>query len=579
MARSRKSKVHEDVDLDEVDAFDANKEKILLNEAGNYRPRNGGHEDESSDEEVMELGEESEGSDSEDPEEANGDDSQDEEEEEEEKEEEEKGWGGRQNYYGGDDASDDEDGRQMTEEAIKHQKKHLSELAMDDYVDDEMMNDWQKVTEDFEKKDDNKLQLVINEGDSDALDNLDDKEKLKLLNTSFPEFVPLLKELNALKPRLTQYQERERNHLIELKIVALSAYLSAITSYFAIFVDNLKSGETFATMKDSPVMESILQSREVWRQANELPDMPADEKTLDDTNEAFDSIEEDEISDDEEENFVDAMGDNKELQDESEESDEESDEESEEDEDREFDIDINSKRNLKLPSKKKAVVNDFTEVATPEEVDMEEKQRRKRTLRFYTSKIDQAAAKNNRERLTGDLDLPYKERLFERQQRLIEEARKRGLGEDKAQLGDDLDNEEVGSGDEQLANEINDIKDSGDDYYESMKQSKIQKQESRRKAHEDAVQAAKEGKLDELQDGLGDDGKRAVNFQILKNKGLTPHRKKDNRNSRVKKRKKYEKAQKKLKSVRQVYDSSNRGPYQGEKTGIKKGLSRSVKLV
>ena len=153
-------------------------------------------------------------------------------------------------------------------------------------------------------------------------------------------------------------------------------------------------------------MESILQSREVWRQANELPDMPADEKTLDDTNEAFDSIEEDEISDDEEENFVDAMGDNQELQDESEESDEESDEESEEDEDREFDIDINSKRNAKLPSKKKAVVNDFTEVPTPEEVDMEEKkQRRKRTLRFYTSKIDQAAAKNNRERLTGDLDM------------------------------------------------------------------------------------------------------------------------------------------------------------------------------
>ena len=45
------------------------------------------------------------------------------------------------------------------------------------------------------------------------------------------------------------------------------------------------------------------------------------------------------------------------------------------------------------------------------------------------------------------------------------------------------------------------------------------------------------------------------------------------------KRKQYEKAQKKLKSVRQVYDANNRGPYEGEKTGIKKGLSRSVKLV
>jgi len=578
MARSRKSKVHEDVDLDEVDAFDANKEKILLNEAGDYRPRNGEYEDESSEEEVMDLGEESEESDLEGAVENDEDESQD--EEVEEGDDEEKGWGGRQNYYGGDDASDDEDARQMTEEAIKQQKKHLSELAMDDYVDDDMMNDWQKVTEDLENKDDKKFQLVVNEGGSDALDNLDDKEKLKLLNTSFPEFVPLLKELNLLKPRLAQYQKQERNHLIELKIVALSAYLSAIASYFAIFVDNLKSGETFATMKDSPVMESILQSREVWRQAGELPDTPSDEKTITDANEAYESIDEDEISDDENDNFVDAIGDNEELPDESEDSNDDSEEEEEEEEedDKEFDIDINSKRKLKLPSKK-AVVNDFSEVATPEEVDMEEKQRRKRTLRFYTSKIDQAAAKNNRERLTGDLDLPYKERLFERQQRLIEEARKRGLGEDKAQLGDDLDNEEVGSDDEQLANEINDIKDSGDDYYQSMKQSKIQKQESRRKAHEAAVQAAKEGKLEELQERMGDDGKRAVNFQILKNKGLTPHRKKDNRNSRVKKRKKYEKAQKKLKSVRQVYDSSNKGPYQGEKTGIKKGLSRSVKLV
>jgi len=579
MARSRKSKVHEDVDLDEVDAFDANKEKILLNEAGDYRPRNGEYEDESSEEEVMDLGEESEESDLEGAVENDEDESQD--EEVEEGDDEEKGWGGRQNYYGGDDASDDEDARQMTEEAIKQQKKHLSELAMDDYVDDDMMNDWQKVTEDLENKDDKKFQLVVNEGGSDALDNLDDKEKLKLLNTSFPEFVPLLKEFNLLKPRLAQYQKQERNHLIELKIVALSAYLSAIASYFAIFVDNLKSGETFATMKDSPVMESILQSREVWRQAGELPDTPSDEKTITDANEAYESIDEDEISDDENDNFVDAIGDNEELPDESEDSNDDSEEEEEEEEeedDKEFDIDINSKRKLKLPSKK-AVVNDFSEVATPEEVDMEEKQRRKRTLRFYTSKIDQAAAKNNRERLTGDLDLPYKERLFERQQRLIEEARKRGLGEDKAQLGDDLDNEEVGSDDEQLANEINDIKDSGDDYYQSMKQSKIQKQESRRKAHEAAVQAAKEGKLEELQERMGDDGKRAVNFQILKNKGLTPHRKKDNRNSRVKKRKKYEKAQKKLKSVRQVYDSSNKGPYQGEKTGIKKGLSRSVKLV
>lgn len=576
MARSRRSKTQEDVDLDEVDAFDANKEKIFLNDAGEYGSRNNRNEDESSEEEVMGLEEESDASNSEGEDE---DVDEDEIEDNEDEEEEEKGWGGRQNYYGGDDASDDEDAKQMTEEAIKQQKKHLNELAMDDYVDEEMMDDWKKAAEDFDDKVDTKSQLVINGEESDVLDNLDNKEKMKLLNTSFPEFVPLLKELNLLKPKLSDLKKKDNNNSVQLKIVALSAYLSAIASYFAIFVDNLRNGQTFATMKDSPVMESILQAREVWRQANELPEVASDEKVLDDANEKYESLAEEDISDDEEENFVDAMGDNGELsQSDSDNEESESESDSEED-DTKFNIDINSKRNLKLSSKKKPQVSDYTEIATPEEVDMEEKQRRKRTLRFYTSKIDQAAAKNNRERLAGDLDLPYRERLFERQQRLLEEARKRGLGEDKAQLGDDLDNQELGSGDEELANEINEINDGSEDYYQSMKQSKIQKQDARRKAHEDAVQAAKEGKLEELQETLGEDGKRAVNFQILKNKGLTPHRKKDNRNSRVKKRKKYEKAQKKLKSVRQVYDSSNRGPYQGEKTGIKKGLSRSVKLV
>ena len=38
----------------------------------------------------------------------------------------------------------------------------------------------------------------------------------------------------------------------------------------------------------------------------------------------------------------------------------------------------------------------------------------------------------------------------------------------------------------------------------------------------------------ELQEAVGQDGKRAINYQILKNKGLTPHRKKEYRNSRVK---------------------------------------------
>ncbi|KAK6454869.1 disrupter of silencing SAS10 part of small subunit processosome something about silencing 10 [Scheffersomyces xylosifermentans] len=565
----KQASAEEDHGLDEVDAFDANKEKILLDNAGEYAARFGEEDELSSEEEV--LGGEVDNLDDEESEEnEENEDGSDvdsdalaEEQEQEEEEDEERGWGGKKNYYGGDDASDDEDARQMTEEALKQQKKHLNELAMDDFIDEDMMDDWKKTSEEQAEADAaaQKTQLVISEG-STSIENLDDEEKLKLLNQSFPEFVPLLKELNLLKPQLAELQSKPNNQFIEVKSVALAAYLAAITSYFAIFVDSLRSGEPFTTMKENPVMETILSSREVWRQASELPEVADEKEKTDEFNEEFQSVENSDMS--ELESDIDVN---------SEEDDEEEFVDAQEEQNDDLDIDITSKRRIKRVSKNR--VSDFTEVATPEDVDMEEKQRRKKTLRFYTSKIDQAVAKGN-DHFSGDLDLPYRERLFERQQRLIEEARKRGLDE-KDDLGADLDGEDFGSDDERLAHEVNNGEDNA--YYQSLKEGKQEKKESRLRAHEEAVKAAKEGKLAEVQESLGEDGKRAINYQILKNKGLTPHRKKEYRNSRVKKRKQYEKAQKKLKSVRQVYDASNRGPYGGEKTGIKKGLSRSVKLV
>ncbi|EMG45876.1 SAS10 Something about silencing protein 10 [Candida maltosa Xu316] len=538
MARKSKDIVEEDSDLDEVDAFNANREKILLDQAGQYG-RERDYEDEDSEEEVMRVEEDSDEEEEEEGEEG--------EEEEEEEEDEEKGWGGRKNYYGGDDVSDDEDAKQMTEEALRQQKKHLQELAMDDYMDEEMMEDWQKKADSYDNKEAKPSQLVIETNSS--IENLDDSEQLKLLKQSFPEFIPLLQELNTLKGKLESLKALDKNECIDIKIVALSAYLGAISSYFAIFVDNLNNEESFVSMKENPIMETILSSREIWRQANELPD----EAVLERHTEVV-------SSDIDEDAFVDAR---EELSDEEIEDEEEEEDEDEEldEEEEEFEIDANKDRLSKHITNKKG--DDFTE-ADIEDIDMEDKKRRKKTLRFYTSKIDKSAAKKT-QTFSGDMDVPYKERLFERQQRLIEEARKRGLEKGDIPEGDDDDNFNHN--------------DEGDDYYESIKQSKINKKESRKSAHEAAVKAAKEGKLAELQESVGENGKRAINYQILKNKGLTPHRKKENRNSRVKKRKQYEKAQKKLKSVRQVYDASKTGPYEGEKTGIKKGLSRSVKLV
>lgn len=71
--------------------------------------------------------------------------------------------------------------------------------------------------------------------------------------------------------------------------------------------------------------------------------------------------------------------------------------------------------------------------------------------------------------------------------------------------------------------------------------------------------------------------KRKVTYDIMKNKGLTAHRKKENRNARVKKRNKYAKAQQKLKSQRGVFEGQQ-GPYIGELSGIRRNISRSTKL-
>ena len=73
------------------------------------------------------------------------------------------------------------------------------------------------------------------------------------------------------------------------------------------------------------------------------------------------------------------------------------------------------------------------------------------------------------------------------------------------------------------------------------------------------------------------DGKRRITYQIARNKGLTPKRKKEQRNPRVKHRKKYQKATTKYRHVvRPVERELVR--YGGEKGGIKSRLSRSVKI-
>ncbi|XP_035518242.1 something about silencing protein 10 isoform X2 [Morone saxatilis] len=73
------------------------------------------------------------------------------------------------------------------------------------------------------------------------------------------------------------------------------------------------------------------------------------------------------------------------------------------------------------------------------------------------------------------------------------------------------------------------------------------------------------------------DAKRGITYQMAKNKGLTPKRKKIDRNPRVKNREKFRRAKIRRKGqVREVRREEKR--YSGEMSGIRAGVKKSVKL-
>ncbi|KAM9409260.1 something about silencing protein 10 [Pholidichthys leucotaenia] len=83
--------------------------------------------------------------------------------------------------------------------------------------------------------------------------------------------------------------------------------------------------------------------------------------------------------------------------------------------------------------------------------------------------------------------------------------------------------------------------------------------------------------LEEDEDELESDAKRGITYQMAKNKGLTPKRKKIDRNPRVKHREKYRRAKIRRKGqIREVCREETR--YSGEWSGIRAGVKKSVKL-
>ncbi|KAK9323443.1 Sas10 C-terminal domain-containing protein [Lipomyces orientalis] len=633
MARAKKSKYNrptanrlDDMEGDEVDAFHEQREKILLNPSSDLRF----HDAEASDEEVLAIREaddsENELNEDEDEDVEYADEEEDRVEEHEPpkpsnknkvssgrfinvdaniedvdededwrnlrrqytEDDELSGWGkSARAYYDADEIEDEEDAKEEEETAIKIQQKNLAEMSMSDFLDD-----FEDEIKDGQAPEDAEFMKSIKEAIPEQdISKLSQADKLKLLRSQKPEVFPLAKEYSELVTiHDTLRNSQETSGKLSLKFVALSSYLACICAYFTVYCDTDFDEDD---LRDSRIMNHLLVLRRYWRTLSQLPDLDNVEYA---SNASDDLVHSDEVHEKSDESIS-------ELEDE---------------EDSSFgklqnrvqestlasrsakrkrpektvslpsdllDLDLDGLTRLPLSKKKKLnasktfTENDFADATALDDADLADKKIKRKSLRFYTSKIDQKA-QMRKDRLSGDMDLPYQERDKERQKRLNQLAEQRG--QSKAVKGDedylddasdDYDHNDLTIGISKQARNDG----SEDDYYDMVKSSRDQKRAMKEELLGAAKKAARDGKLKEFEETIGGDGKRAINYQILKNKGLTPKRNKDNRNPRVKKRKKYEKAKKKLASMKHVYKAPE-GPYSGEKTGIKKNISRSIKF-
>ncbi|PWN24765.1 hypothetical protein BDZ90DRAFT_282092 [Jaminaea rosea] len=223
--------------------------------------------------------------------------------------------------------------------------------------------------------------------------------------------------------------------------------------------------------------------------------------------------------------------------------------------------------------------------------ELADKAAKKKSLRFYTGQMDAKEARRGqaaRDRMGGDADIPYRDR--ERSRQGVEQAKAAREGKTNGKADAALDGEDWGEGDSRDWREVMGQKgasdagttagaagdDDDDDYYDLITSSRREAKRAKKESHDaerDASRIVDDPDLVEGEDG----SHRAINRQIANNKGLTRHRKQD-RNLRVKKRKKYEKAQKKLSSTRAVYKGGQgalQGGYQGEASGINTGVAKS----
>ncbi|CEG70642.1 hypothetical protein RMATCC62417_06504 [Rhizopus microsporus] len=560
----------DDIEHDSEDDFHDERGKILLEDQDE-------DDQDISDHEVYGL----EGLESEEEEEEEEETDDDEVEESKAEPTEDKTWGSsKKAYYDADEASDLDEMKEEEEEALRIQKEHLAHMDEADFVDDTLPG-WglganqdaevdKKLVEDV-TKDLEDISFSTKQAEK-RRKNLSVAEKLKIIQNESPELIDLLDEFKERSQTVEQMQslvdkiqkkeaqEAYAAQFILFKYQTLMNYMTNISFYFA-----LKASQT-TDIREHPVIQALFHLRQTMEKVESVEQKlkPEISKFITglDSEGAFVKHNGTKKQVDEEDDMSDIQSEQ-----ESEHFDEEEfagfDEEEEEEKTRIADIEEEFK-SLKKASKKRKrqAMEDFGELDALDELDMEDKLVKKKSIRDYIAKIESKQAKNTN-KYQGDSDLPYRERTKQEPKGVAQPTDKSA----------DLDDADWDEDDAAAANEIRNGKaDSDEEYYADIVAAKRANKQAKLEEYETSRPEILDRDI-----GVDDGQKRLASYKILKNRGLTPHRKKENRNARVKNRMKYDKKMKKLSSTRAVYKAPASN-YGGEMSGVKTNIVKSVKL-
>lgn len=616
----------EDV-MDEEDEFHTAREKILLDEEPDRKRARRMREEEAamedSEVEVLDVPDSDDEDDEVEDDDGYGDidggDYDVEEEEEDvdleitgrkkkqEDEDDLEGWGtSRKDLYGDDELETEADALAHEAEAKRIQEKQLAEMNDADFGFGD--DDWGAL----DTKDTGKAELDEESGDEgEAVVELlpqitiaadaSQEQRLKVLQERYPEFESLQNEFLNLQTTFSKLQQRlgltdlgaKADHanssvVAIVKYQALASYLATLTMYFALLTSTAdQDGQQLAKqpteLRDHNIMQSIVEARITWIRAKGLSEhVPLSQQKMDSSPsiQLKDEIEMATVPTKALQKKKLSKAEAAKLQSHARRAARIAAVDADLAELADLTTEERAKSRPQISSSFKSLKNgpvqadDDSDLGDDTELNQYEqaaKAAKRKSLRFYTSQITQKSMKRTArgQEIGGDADIPYRERWRDRQARLQAEAEKRQNGSNGVEPGP------------RSGGPASKAEGSDDEYQDLVARSNKAKAE-KKQAKRDAYAAAQAAKDAEYEDGLeviGEDGKRRINYQIEKNKGLAPHRKKDVRNPRVKKRKKYEEKKKKLSSVRAVYKGGpGPGGYRGELTGIKTGLVKGVKL-